>query len=299
MITFLGPKTTWHYIVSPKLSDLKELKEKYAFDSILLQEILIPSFRPKTEKINNHLFLALHFPIYNEKKQTVESKEIDFIVGENSIITSTYLSLKPFKEMLDEFKKDPSKKDQLLSQEPYAVLYTIIAKLLDFTQREMRYIESDLNYISEALFKNKTASIVKKIASVRNNTIIFRRVIKPQQEVIESLINSVKDSNSEKISFYFNKLLSDYLQIRHQIEVQFDTINALHDTHMALISLSTNRLMLILTAISGIIVPITLAQIIFNYIFAAIKIHSPTIELLVVIDLLLVYALIFLRLKRN
>lgn len=298
MTTITGQKVTWEYIINPKLADLKELKEKYNLDSFILEELLIPTFRPKAEKINNILFLALHFPIYNDRKEVGESKEIDFIIGENFIISSSYTVLPPLKELLDDIKKDAQKKDDLLNKDSFQSLHVMIAKFLDFVIREMRYIEKDLSDLSSILFTNKNAELIRKISSVRNNIINFRHIIKPQKEILESLLNFVSNSLNDKMFFSFNKLLSEYLQICRQIEMQFETINALYDTHMALISLSTNKLMLIFAVISGILVPLSLVQI-YIYISRAAGINSPLVELLVAVDLLLLYALIFLRVKRS
>src|SRR3989338_3836578 len=87
----------WIDLECPTNEEVRQVIGEYNIDSLVAQELVGPSLRPKVEVYSNLIYLILHFPIVRRKqgKRFVEQQEIDFIIGKDFIITSRYDAVDP------------------------------------------------------------------------------------------------------------------------------------------------------------------------------------------------------------
>ena len=81
-------KVVWVNAESPTKEEIAQLQKKYGLHILVAEELSQPTIRPKADFYENLVYLILHFPVYNIKKRTSVSKEIDFVLGKNFIITA-------------------------------------------------------------------------------------------------------------------------------------------------------------------------------------------------------------------
>jgi len=62
-------KLTWVYIEKPAAAEVEFLKQHFKFHPLNLDDIVSRIQRPKIDEYDDHLFIVLHFPVFDKQSQ--------------------------------------------------------------------------------------------------------------------------------------------------------------------------------------------------------------------------------------
>lgn len=255
----------WIDIKNPSKKDIDYLKQNFNFHPVTLNELLSPTLRPKVEQYDGYLFMVAHFPVYNPKKQTTESIEIDFLVTRNALITVHYENLPPLKEFWKECQKDNQPQEGHLEDAAAFLLYSVLGCLYNFSLRQIDHITKKINHIEEKMFKERgSEEIVERISLAHRDILDFRKTIKPQETIIDSLRVRGVEFFGKEMEPYFMDITGEYMRVWNLLENHQETIKALSETNDSLVSNRTNKIMRVLTVFAVIVFPLTLLAAVFG-----------------------------------
>lgn len=256
---------SWINLKNPSKKDLNYLKKEFKLHPITLGELLAPTLRPKVEHYDHYLYMVIHFPFYNSKKQTTESIEIDFIITQNTLITIRYEELPPFKEFWGKCQLDKMTREYSFGETTAFLLYCVLESLYGFSLRQLDHISKKINQIEDKMFKVKgSEQIVEDISLTRRDVLDFRKTIKPQKTMLDSLKIRGTEFFGKKMKPYFMDIIGDYMRVWSLLENHKETIQALRETNDSLVSNRTNRIIRLLTIFSVIVFPLTLLASVFG-----------------------------------
>jgi magnesium transporter len=256
---------SWIDIKNPSKKDLNYLKKEFDFHPITLGELLLPTLRPKVEHYDHYLYMVVHFPIYEPKTQTTQSIEIDFLITQNTLITVHYEELPSLKEFWGKCQVDKAAREHKLGETTAFLLYCILESLYAFSLRQLDHITKKIDQIEDKMFKERgSENIVEKISLARRDILDFRKTIKPQKTILDSLKSRGVEFFGKKMRPYFVDIIGDYMRVWNILENHIETIRALRETNDSLVSNRTNRIMRILTVFAVIVFPLTLLASIFG-----------------------------------
>lgn len=81
--------TQWIHITQPNTEIIQQLAHEYDFHEVLVNDLLEVNAQSKIDSNSKHLFLALTFTKYLPEEQRYLLNELDVIIGEKMIITTT------------------------------------------------------------------------------------------------------------------------------------------------------------------------------------------------------------------
>lgn len=259
MNTIRTQKLSWIDIKNPDKKDLAYLKENFSFHPLTLEEVISPTLRPRVERFDNYLYLVIHFPFYNLKKQTTESREIDFLITRDTLITIRYAEFPPFKEFWEKYQIDDMAKERSFGGSPAYLLYSILENLYTFSLRQIDHITKKINHLEDAMFEEMgSEKMVEKISLARRDIFDFRRAIEPQTTIFDELKTKGTEFFGKEMEPYFVNIVSSYMRVWNLLENHKETIESLRETNDSLVSNRTSRIMKILTVFTVIIFPLTL-----------------------------------------
>ncbi len=265
MNTIKTKQLNWVDMKNPSKKDLDYLKKNFNLHPVTLRELLSPTLRPKVEHYDHYLYMVVHFPFYNYKKQTTESVEIDFLITQNTLITVRYKEFPPFKEFWGKCQIDKMARERDFGETTAFLLYCILENLYSFSLRQLDHISRKINQIEDEMFKEKgSEAVVEKISFVRREVLDFRKTIKPQKTILDSLKIRGIEFFGRKIKPYFMDIIGDYARVWNSLENHKETIEALRETNDSLVSNRTNRIMRVLTVFAVIVFPLTLLTSVFG-----------------------------------
>lgn len=265
MNTIKTKQINWIDMKNPSKKDLDYLKKNFNLHPVTLGELLSPTLRPKVEHYDHYLYMVVHFPFYNSKKQTTESIEIDFLITQNTLITVRYEELPPFKEFWGRCQIDKMARERTFGETTAFLLYCILENLYSFSLRQLDHISKKINQIEDQMFKVRgSEEIVEKISFTRRDVLDFRKTIKPQKTILDSLKIRGVEFFGKSMKPYFMDIIGDYMRVCSLLENHKETIEALRETNDSLVSNKTNRIIRLLTIFSVIVFPLTLVASIFG-----------------------------------
>jgi magnesium transporter len=124
----------------------------------------------------------------------------------------------------------------------------------------LRKIGNKLDVLEEEIFEGRSEEIVRDISNVKQEIINFRKVIRPQRQVLRDL-EKVKErylSPDMDLEIYFDDIVDAHERIWDMLENDKEVIEALEDTNESVLSHRVNDILRVLTSISVIVLPLTL-----------------------------------------
>ena len=259
-----GTKVTWINIQRPTNKDLNFLKKRFKIHPLVLDELINPSHRAKVENYKDYIFMILYYPIYDQEKRITSPRELNIIATKNTLITSHYKSIFPLKTLFKSCRAYNEAKTSYMAEGPGPLLYYILSGFWKSCFSKLEGINNRLAKIEREIFSGKEKEMVLEISLVKTDIINFWRIIKPQNEVLDSLLKEGTDFFGQNLSPYFSDIMGIYDQVLNTLENHKEAILALEDTNQSLLSTRINEIMKILTIFSVILLPLTLISSIWG-----------------------------------
>lgn len=248
---------TWIDIEKPQLSDIEYLREKFHFDPLDLEEINRLTYRPKADDHGNYIFIVLHFPVFDMEKSATISSELEIFITKDHLITVHPLPINPLKTAFEGCRKHSSVGERYMGRTAGHLLYYIVERLFDSCFPRMDHIAEKIDAIESQIFDNKEKEMVKEISLMRREVLDFRRTLKPQRAILESLAIMESEILPKSLQPYFRDLIGSNIRVWNALENHKETIEALKDTNESLLSNKISEIMKTLTIVSFITFPLS------------------------------------------
>jgi magnesium transporter len=144
-----------------------------------------------------------------------------------------------------------------MNKTPAHLAYDILEMLLDSFFPNLDHIHERLLDIEEQVFAGKEKEMVFEISIVKRDILNFRRTLKPQRHIIESLTQMKSPLIAEELIPYFQDLIGTNIRLWNALESNKETIESLEETNNSLLSNKLNLTMKLLTLFNAIFLPIT------------------------------------------
>lgn len=257
-----GKSFIWTHLEKPVPDDILEVAKNCGLHPLVAEELLRPTFHPKIEIYDSYIYLVLHFPRFDAHDSSHDA-EIDFIIGKDFFITTQYTRMPALERFVSECQTDKRKSKQYLTSTG-ELLYYLLSDLFINSFQELEKIDKVISSMENIIFKERNRDYVENISLLRREILDFRRIIHPQQSVLQTLEEEGKTFFGKNMHPYLNHIIGDYLRIWHILENHKETIEALHETNESLLSLRTTEITKNLTIMAFIILPLTLVANIFG-----------------------------------
>ncbi len=264
---------SWVDLKNPTFKEIHSLIRDFSVHPQLASQLKDPSLRPTVESVRNVLYVVLHFPLFDETRQTSQSAEVDFIVTPTTLFTASYQPIEPLELLLKRCSSIPYRRGEYcLANGPFFLFYYIVKELFNFSLREIDHIHQKINLIEQGMAERREKEMVSAISLVRRDIINFSSTLEPQQVALESLLER-KELMDEFTRPYVKDLIHEYHKVLNLIRAKKETIEALHDTNQSLLDARTNEIMKTLTIMAFTTFPLML----FASLFSINSVHTPII----------------------
>jgi magnesium transporter len=258
-----GPSLRWINIERPRQIDRAWLEERFEFHALDYEDVFSRNQRPKVDEYEDYLFVVLHFPVYDKHLGRLNAAELDVFVGPDYVITLPNEPIPPVEYLFERCRAREDLRDQLFSKGPGYLLYKIVDDCVDASFPMLRKMGNKLERLEEEVFEGRSEEIVRDLATVKQEIINFRRVVRPQRPALRDL-ERTRRYIPEDLEIYFDDVLDASERVWDMLENFKEVVEALESTNEAVLSHRLNDTFRILTAISVIVLPLTLIASIFG-----------------------------------
>jgi magnesium transporter len=254
----------WIHIERPGPLERAWLAEHYDFHPLDLEDVMSRNQRPKIDEYPEYLFIVLHFPVFDKLVGRLNSGELDLFVGPDYVITLPNQPLKPVEYLFERCRTSDEVREQFFSKGTGYLLYQIVDQCFDYCFPMLRKIGNKLEQLEEEIFSGRSEEVVRDISNVKQEIINFRKTIRPERSVLRDLERTKQRYMREDLEVYFDDIVDAAERIWDMLENYKEVVEALEDTNESVLSHRVNDVLRVLTAISVVVLPLTLIASIFG-----------------------------------
>lgn len=220
---------------------------------LTLEDILNTHHRPKTEDVNDYLFVVLKHLAQKENTGAISTEQISLIIHKNFVITFQEDDNDDLEIIRESLRQNKGKVRELSPDYlAYRIIDIIIDSYFDIVEKTGERIE----LLGDELVQNPGKQTLRKIYRLKNEMLVLRRVIWPLREAVSSLEKSETEVIKNTTRPFLRDLYDHVIQLIDSIENNRDIVAGMMDIYLSSISNKLNEIMKVLTIISTFFIPL-------------------------------------------
>jgi magnesium transporter len=260
----------WIDAESPTDEEVRELVREFNLSPDLVDELNSPSIRPRVDLYAEHLYLMLPFPVARHTHTVGHRQEVDFVIGQDFLLTVHYDSIDSLHRFANEFETSAVLAHKYHtdhntdSQHAGFIFYSLLRTLYRSVEYELEYIDSELEEIEESIFAGEEREMVNRISQTSRILLEFRQILRPHGAVLDSLATLGLQFFGTTFKRHLQAVITTY---RNIIQLDLDLhelLIELRETNNSLLSTKENEIVKTLTIMAFVTFPLTLLAGIFG-----------------------------------
>ncbi|OGC88877.1 hypothetical protein A2419_02510 [Candidatus Adlerbacteria bacterium RIFOXYC1_FULL_48_26] len=257
MITrYVQRNLTWIDCLSPTAAEVRSLMHEFDIDPLIAEELLLPSYKPKVEKLGDLIYIILHFPTLRNGRQTPE-QEIDFIIGKHFLITTRYENIDPFHTFAKIFEVEALLKKEAHATHGGHLFVALVRNLYQAIENGCTTMHRRLRDIEERIFSGDERRMVAGLSQVGRSIHDFRQSMAPHEEMLKSFEPVGTKTFGSEFAYYVRDLEGAYERIDRTLDNLHGSLTELRETNNSLLSTKQNEIMKTFTVMAFIFLPLS------------------------------------------
>ncbi len=246
---------TWVDIDHGTPEEIHRIMDTYSIHPFVAKELTSVTPKPRVEFHDHYIYCILHFPVFKHTHLSGKSQEVDFIIGQDVLITAKYDTI----DALHKFAKDLQTREILdkgdhTPQHSNILFIKMLQELYASLFEELAYIEDLTEEITSKIFKGKEREMVVSISEVIRTLLDFKRVTDLHHEILETLNRKGTEIFGETFGHKMEAVIADYLKINTAIKSNLEVLHELQDTNTSLVTTNQNEAIKKFTIIGAILI---------------------------------------------
>jgi magnesium transporter len=256
----------WFNVEQPGSLEQTWLQEHFAFHALDLEDVLSRNQRPKIDEYPDYLFLVVHIPVFNSKVGRLGTGELDMFVGPDFVVTLPNQPLPPVEYLFGRCQSDADFREAIFARGAGYLMYRLVDDSFDYCFPMLRKISNKLDGLEDEIFEGRSDDVVRDISNLKQEIINFRKVIRPQRTVLGDLEKVKGRYLTEEIDLeiYFDDIADAHERIWDLLENYKEVVVGLEETNESILSHRSMERLNVLTAITVIVLPLTLIASVFG-----------------------------------
>lgn len=247
----------WINIDTPDKECLDNLRAKYRFHHLDIEDCLSEIQRPKIDEYDRYLFIVLHLPTETGRGRRIVQSEVNIFIGQDFFITISKNN-RAIQEIFEKCRKKKNTRKDFMEKGAGYLLYKVIDDLFTDCFPMLDSLSKDMNEMEKAAFDiANQKDMLGDILLLKKDLINFRRIIVPQRALMAQLEHKNKKFLPENLELYFDDIVDKIEKIWNNLENLKELVESLQDTNESLISHNINNVMKVLTIFSVVMLPLT------------------------------------------
>lgn len=252
---------TWLDMDCPAQKEIDAATERFKISLTAAKDMASPTPRPKVHNFGDHLYAVVHIPVFKHSHSGEESsQEIDFLVGENFLITVRYDSI----DAVNTFAKAIEVEDAIGRHHLRHPFFGLMREMHKSVFDELAWSEDWITEIERKIFSGKEKEMVIALSRASRNILNFRRITGPHRSILSWISDAARENWNKEFNIEMKSLWNNFIQISEIIENQKNLLEELRETNNSLLSTKENEIMKVLTIMAFVTFPLSLIAAIFG-----------------------------------
>lgn len=248
-----APEILWVDIATPGEAEKKLLSDTFHFHELAVEDAILELHHPKIETYGGLLYLILHGIVAGKKHQGFETRDIDFFLGPNYLVTVHH---HPSRSIAGE-REVLLRHGVLLGEGACSLLHRLVDRLVDHYGPEVDSLEERLDALEHRVFGPWKRSPLRDILRLKSDIASLRRVTLPQRDAVSRLSRREFPQIPEQLAYRFRDVYDHLVRFADEATFLQDRVTGLLDAYLSTQSNRMNQVMKVLTVITTIFMPLT------------------------------------------
>ena len=251
----IGPDDfVWIGLHEPTEHELAAVADLYDLHPLAVEDALVAHQRPKLERYDDSLFMALKTLWYVDEDDAVETGEIAMFVGPKFVVTVRHGEgggLHDARVALEGMEK-------VLAHGPSAVVYAVCDQVVDRYEEVAASLVEDVDEVESSVFADKRTNDSARIYVLKRELAEMRRAVLPLRDPVHRFATGAVRGIDSEAAPYFRDVADHLARVSETIEDLETLLTAAFEAHLAQISIQQNDDMRTISAVVGMIAAPTL-----------------------------------------
>ncbi|MGL4977086.1 MAG: magnesium/cobalt transporter CorA [Cetobacterium sp.] len=233
---------------------IKKVGETFKIDSLILEDLLNNSQRPKLEIRDDYIFITLKMISLSKEKHKYEYEQVSFVLFSNLLITFQENPFDVFDTIRNRIEKSSGR---LRTRREGYLTYSLIDRIIDNYFLIIEDLEERLDSLESRVTTDPRKTDFDAILELKKELLHFRKAVAPLKEVSAKFKDSdIKEYLGEDIDIYLRDLQDHIIIANESNDALSNRGNELLQLYHSTISTGMNEIMKVLTMISTIFIPL-------------------------------------------
>lgn len=234
---------------------IRQIGAAYQLHSLVLEDIVNTTQRPRLEEYGNGLYLVLKMVSYDESSGEINTEQVSLFWSENYVLTFQEKAEDVFDPIRKRLKQNTGR---LRKKGADYLFYALIDIVISNYFAVLEGIEDQIDQLEERLHESVSPTIIQEIQTLKRNLIFFRKSVMPLREVMNQFSRAEEFPTFDKQNLiYIRDLQGQLIQVLDLMETYREILSNLYDFYFALNGQRMNEIVKVLTIVSSIFIPLT------------------------------------------
>ena len=253
----------WIDLENPPPEETKSVLENlFHFHPLSIEDCVKESPLPKVEeyspkegdKFTPYLFMVIHAVDYSRKDCVFATKELDFFLGKNFLVTYHTVPLRSIVQVEDMCVKGTLG----VARAPDRVAQKLLDALVENYKPALEELSIEIGEIEAAALERPTKETLNRILAVKKEVFHLRRIIGPQSEVLARFARGEFKLIRPHLVPYYRNVYDALFHISEMAQNYADSLTGILQVYLNMSSNQTGEVVKLLTLITLIATPMTL-----------------------------------------
>jgi magnesium transporter len=264
--------TTWINIDGLNdISVVEKIGKQFDLHPLVLEDIVVPSQRPKVEDYDSYLYIVVRMLQYDHVKNEVTNEQVSMILREHCLIIFQENIGDVFNNIRDRIRTNKGRTRKMGTD---YLAYALIDAVVDHYFAVLDSYGGKMEDLEEELFNNPTEDTLHKIHEFKRELTLLRKGVWPMRELAGSLQRTDSNLITDSTRIYFRDVYDHTIQIIDTIESLRDVVASLLEIYLSSINNRLNSIMKVLTVIATIFMPLSFLTGVYGMNFE----HFPEVK---------------------
>ena len=236
------------------------LEDIFHFHPLSIEDCVQVSPTPKVEeyipkeldKFSPYLFMVIHAVDYSRKDGVFGTKELDFFLGKNFLVTFHEVPLRSVQQTEERCVKGRT----LIARAPDRVAHTLLDGIAENYKPALDELSVEIAELEQQVIEHPSPKLLNRIVQIKKEVLHLRQIIGPQREVLGRFAAGEFKVVRPHLVPYYRNVYDALARISDLAQTYMDSLTGLLHIHLSMSSNQTGEVVKLLTLITVITTPL-------------------------------------------
>src|SRR3954470_22784474 len=251
----------WVDLEKPTAEEVKfVLEDVFHFHPLSIEDCVAVSSTPKVEEYSPkegdlftpYVFMVIHAVDYDRKDGVFATRELDFFLGKNFLVTHHEGPLRSVTYTEDMCVKATTH----IGRAPDRVAHTLLDAIVENYKPALDELSLEIGDLEQQALQHPTPTVLNKILQIKKEVLHLRQIIGPQREVLARFAHGEFKLIRPHLVPYYRDVYDSLFQISELAQNYTDSLTGILQVYLNMSSNQTGEVVKLLTLITVITTPL-------------------------------------------